>query len=529
MSDKRVPRPSSPQDATKQERPPRELMRKNLLTENDPLVGKILHNADSSKHYRVLEREGKGGMGYVYLAESVEDGERCALKVLHPKFQDDKMRTQMVRRFLQEAQATLVVNHKNTVRIQDIGIHEGDPFVVMEFLEGQDLSKYLKKGKRVEWPIAKQILLQICGGLQAAHDEGIIHRDLKPGNIFILKEDGETRVKILDFGLAKFTREAEEKIRRVVEGQLTQVGFFVGTTIYASPEQARGQRNYDKRSDIYSLGIIMYQLLCGSVPFDTGDDGENLKNHLFQVPASPTERNPKANISPEVEAIAMKALEKEPGDRWQDMKEFRKAIENDGKVQTVDHLLDSDFRTQGRNPVPRAPPPQPLDFADSEVSDLDSSSDSIAFPIEHTERAEPARSGTFRKFVKVALLTGVLGTGGYYVHQHWEPIKETVSGWVRQVSNSNRRPSGNSMQNTGKRTSYQVKIETLPAGAKVYLKERLGKRTFLRPIGDTRQIFTRTMPAGEHDILLRKRGYQDVRLKVTPENSQHVISLRRGR
>src|SRR5688572_3199773 len=216
-------------------------------------------------HYRLIEMLGRGGMAEVFLAEDTRLNRRVAIKFLHSDFRKDPER---MRRFNQEARAASALNHPNILIIHDIGENEGVQFIVSEFVEGEALSKRISRGK-ISLPEAVDIAIQIASALAASHKAGIVHRDLKPDNIMI-RHDGT--VKVLDFGLAKETVGNLSNLAldaTTLDGVPTSPGLILGTPQYMSPEQARG-KPLDARTDIFSLGIIIYEMATGRPPF-TGE------------------------------------------------------------------------------------------------------------------------------------------------------------------------------------------------------------------------------------------------------------------
>ena len=272
-----------------------------------------------SDRYRVLQKLGAGGMGSVYLGEHVKIGKKFALKVLAPKFME---RPDLVERFLREARATSMISQQNVIEISDFGeTPNGSVFFVMEHLEGEDLRMLLKREKRVAWARVRHIAVQICHALEAAHAAGIIHRDMKPDNCFrITRGRDQDFIKVLDFGIAKVQESAGGG-----KG-LTKTGMIFGTAKYMSPEQAQAKAD-DTRIDIYAVGIIIYELLCGRVPFRGKNFGEILAKHLYDAPEPPSRWAPDAGIPPEAEALVLKALLKDPNLRFQTMAEMIHAIE----------------------------------------------------------------------------------------------------------------------------------------------------------------------------------------------------------
>ncbi len=271
--------------------------------------------------YEIRSQIGAGGMGEVYLARDPKINRDVAIKVLPAAFSSDSER---LRRFEQEVQATGKLNHPNILAVYDVETHDGAPYVVYELLEGETLRERLIAGALAARK-AVDYALQIAGGLAAAHEKGIIHRDLKPDNIFVT-HDG--RVKILDFALAKLTEpahnaEAQTDVpTRMVN---TDPGAVMGTAGYMSPEQVRGQR-VDHRSDIFSLGVILYEMLAGKRAFRGESAIETLNAILKEDPTELSESN--SQINPALERVVMHCLEKSPEQRFQSARDVAFALES---------------------------------------------------------------------------------------------------------------------------------------------------------------------------------------------------------
>jgi eukaryotic-like serine/threonine-protein kinase len=279
----------------------------------DPLISQVV-----ADRYKILRKLGEGGMGAVYLAEHVVIEKKFALKVLAPEL---ARRPDLVARFLQEARSASRIAHENVIDISDFGQSpDGLVFISMEFLDGKDLGEMVRKQGAMEWGQAREIVLQICRALRAAHDKGIVHRDMKPENIFLIHREGQPHfVKILDFGIAKVMGLDPNGPR------LTRTGMIFGTPEYMAPEQAEG-KDTDHRADIYAVGCILYHLMTGQTPFVAESFMTMLTKHLMEDPVPPSMRRPDLPISPEMDALVLKSLEKDREKRWQSMAELLEAV-----------------------------------------------------------------------------------------------------------------------------------------------------------------------------------------------------------
>ena len=269
--------------------------------------------------YEILSTLGSGGMGVVYRARDTRLGREVAIKVLPTEVTGDEER---LHRFEKEARAVCALNHPNILDVHDIGTHQGVPFIVSELLEGETLRRRLSRGA-VPISRALELARQIATGLAAAHDKGIVHRDLKPENVFVT-EDG--RIKILDFGLAKVTKpEAVSSSESLTETVDTQAGTVLGTVAYMSPEQIRGLPA-DRRSDIFSLGVVLYELLLGSRPFNGETPVETMTAILTKHPFEAAPESGRA-LPPLLERIVRHCLEKKPEERFQSARDVLFALD----------------------------------------------------------------------------------------------------------------------------------------------------------------------------------------------------------
>ncbi len=279
------------------------------------LIGKSIGN------YLIKSKLGEGGMGAVYLGEHPLIGKRVAVKVL---LEELASKEDIVARFFNEAKAVNDIGHNNIVDIVDFGKMKGDRgedivYFVMEFLDGESLSSRLRR-TGLSFPETMHVMAQACSALAASHAKGIVHRDLKPENLYLCPRGGDKNfVKLLDFGIAKLTGDTSQSHK-------TRTGLVIGTPAYMSPEQCEGKGLIDHRSDVYSLGVMMYELLTGRVPFPGEGFGEILVAHLTRQPEPPSTVNP--DVTPELEAIVMHAIEKDRNRRFQTMDEFAAAVAN---------------------------------------------------------------------------------------------------------------------------------------------------------------------------------------------------------
>jgi serine/threonine-protein kinase len=379
------------------------------------LIGRSIGN------YQIKAKLGEGGMGAVYLGEHPLIGKRVAIKVL---LEELAAKEDIVQRFFNEAKAVNDIGHQNIVDIVDFGKIRLDQYgpetvyFVMEFLDGESLSSRIRR-QGLTAAETLHVIGQCCSALTASHQKGIVHRDLKPENIFLCPRGSDPLfVKILDFGIAKLTGDGPTSSK-------TRTGLVIGTPAYMSPEQCEGKGLIDHRSDVYSLGVVMYELLTGRVPFPGEGFGEILIAQMTRQPTPPSQLNP--SIRPEVEAIVLHALEKDKNRRFQSMAEFAQAVRDPaGHMQAYRPLpgytpqnpanaaatmlnYDPEATVLGQPPLNAAPPPYPPDrgpvtTAMQRPTTLSGASGEV------THGGGGRRAGTI---VAVAAVVLLLGGGGF--------------------------------------------------------------------------------------------------------------------
>ena len=340
-------------------------MRKPQNKLPDPLIGTVV-----AGRYRVMALLGEGGMGQVYLAEHEAIEKRVALKILRP---EHSAKPDIVTRFQQEAISASRIKHRNVLDVFDFGqLDNGCFFLAMEFLEGNDLADELMGSRIIDPARAVRIAIQVCRALAAAHSRGVVHRDLKPENVFLQRSgDGDEVVKIVDFGIAQLrsSDEAAASEHKHKRRRLTRTGMIFGTPEYMAPEQAAGKKA-DLRVDVYALGVILYEMVTGAVPFTADTFMAVLAAHLNDMPPSMHEVYPDVAISTELRSVIMRALAKDPAARFQSMGDLATAL----------------FATPEGARSPHVPAHSPLPEVGPHPSRVHQHGGSPAAPITHQSR-----------------------------------------------------------------------------------------------------------------------------------------------
>ncbi len=448
--------------------------------QSDRMTGRTIQ-----KRYVIQELIGQGGMGKIYSALDLNSQSKVAIKIMHTS--DPAARE----RFLTEAKAMADIRHKNVIRIFAADDYEGKPYMVMEFLEGHDLKDYLKRTGPLKWGDARRILLGVCDGIEAAHAKGIMHRDLKPQNIFISNDGG---AKVLDLGLAKFMDRED--------GPHTVTGMFAGTPEYAAPEQMTDRKNMDHRVDIYALGIIMYNILTGGVPFssDKADqEGANLEVLMKQInepPLPPNIKYPGCDIPREVEDIILKAIQKKKEDRYNDIGELRDAILHCEGISTGislgDVLLVDGLDTRVRTPEPVAAPKSGHGIRRTILLTAGLISAVLAYT--HHEQLEGDYELAKASGAKIAAR-----------------IRSTVN-VPQDTAPQKQEPIAAPPQDT-----FTIKIESnLPCRVYDVTSENNAIDLGFTPL-------TKKLANGEHKLLIKSKDKQEKRLVVSPEHTGEMV------
>ncbi len=517
----------------------------------DPLIGRTING-----RYKVVSLVARGGMGKVYKAEQQPLGRTCALKVLNPRYEGDRD-PEFGKRFFLEAATAAKLTHPNTVTIFDYGSSdEGDIYyIAMEFIEGKTLHRVLRDETTLPEVRVSHVARQICRSLREAHELGVVHRDLKPGNILLTNRGDENDVvKVLDFGLVKdVTGDAED---------LTQQGLFMGSPKYMAPEQITGGE-ISARTDIYSLGVMVYEMMTGKVPFDRGASVNTLMAHVNDVPPPLAEANPKIQISPQMESIIYKCLEKDASKRFGSMNELLVALKRTGDPTMTDthdnlpaayvgRISGDSGPTSGAIPIPASirtapelspeaaagdhpsgPSRTPGPFNTDRPGDPSSSDVQSGMPsLVHLTSQKKSRATSYilvglaaAAIAAVAFLSlrkppevagsGISGSGDSKPAQTQTATSAATapaSGATSAVT-----ATSSSTAASGART---VRIESEPAGATV---TEDGKELCAATPCDV--VFKDEGGAKEHKVSLGKTGYKATPLTVSPTDTKGSIKL----
>jgi serine/threonine protein kinase len=350
--------------------------------------------------YRVERVLGSGGMAFVLSARHVELDQPFALKFLDAKFLGNEMITE---RFTQEAKAACKIRSEHVARVYDVGVHEGAPFFVMEHLEGRDLCAVVGESGPLPVENAVEYVMQACEALAVAHCHGIIHRDIKPENLFLVEREGLPMIKVLDFGISKVALTGGATSSRLT-GELT-----LGTPCYMSPEQIRSTASADARSDLWSLGAVLYELLAGTEAFRAESVSALCAAVLEREPPPLGELRP--NLPVGLADVVMKCLEKDADRRYSDVAELAEALLPFAPTRALVSAERSSSVMRGARrvtvPEPRVAPPRPSTLASSDAPPPESAAP-VARSVEHVHAHEDAHEPLFRR-ATLALAAATLG------------------------------------------------------------------------------------------------------------------------
>ena len=288
-----------------------------------------LRPGDQLSHYRIEELVARSGMASIYRATDMQNGRPVAIKVPHPDIEADPV---LFDRFTREIEIGRKLDHPGVMKVF-ADDDRSQVYMVMEWVDGRLLRKVLSENRKLPAERARAIVIAICDALDYIHRNGVVHRDLKPENIMI---DSQDRIKLIDFGIA-----GKQGARRLTFGKLSQIA---GTPDYISPEQVKGKRG-DGRSDIYSLGIILYEMLTGATPFEGPNPFAVMNDRLVNNPVPPRELNPE--ISPQLQEAIYRAIEREPQDRYSTANEFAWDLEHPEEVAARDRAEMRDYKRRG--------------------------------------------------------------------------------------------------------------------------------------------------------------------------------------
>ncbi len=473
------------------------------MEQNVTLVGQTIGN------YRVVQQIGEGGMGVVYLAEHPVIGRKVAIKLLHTSFAKD---SETVARFFNEARAIHVIAHPNIVEILDFGqTSDGQPYFVMEFLSGESLSDRIARGP-LPPEEAVAIVVQICDALQAAHGKRIVHRDLKPHNVHLLGEGARLVVKILDFGVAKMST-GWDTAQSGGHSVKTRTGSLMGTPLYMSPEQCRGSGKLDHRTDVYSLSVILFEMLSGRPPFMAEGVGELFAKHMLEPAPSLADFAPRT--PPHIVRAVARALAKELDDRFPDMKAFRDALTGEADVTSLE--LPRPRRAVAQPATLSRPQqagattgafPQEQTTLSSAVSELEGDLDQV-----------PAR-GKKGLVIGVALAFGLAAVGFFVVTKNRQSPAETPT-VAAPTPNEPPPPPPPVVPET-----VSVKFEVEPAGAHVFRK--VEGQTEAEDLGAVPLELKLPKDGDASGYVIRAEGYKDRPVKLDLRRDQELhLSLQR--
>jgi len=484
---------------------PLELRDDPLVAEGDPLLGQVVDG-----RYRIERCIGEGGMGAVYLATHTSLNKRMALKVLQGALASDP---DVVQRFIQEAQASSSIGHPNIIDISDFGrLDDGSVYFVMEYLDGQSLTDLVASGP-VPIEVAVPIVHQIASALSAAHARGIVHRDLKPDNVMLThREDAAHFVKVVDFGIAKVGG---------ANSKLTKTGMVFGTPHYMSPEQAAGQM-VDARTDIYALGIIMYEMCTGRVPFDADTFMGILTKHMFEPPPPPTENGAGVELG-RLEPVILRCLAKKPEDRYPTMDELAEDL---ARIAAGEVIAPAALAA----PPPRDLRPSLVTAGSARGSAPGTEARDSGIPLP-TRRGPLYVVGVLGLLALVALAVGLVQLLGGSDEAKATPVATSAAAPPAPAAAPPDVPPA--PPHPEPEPEQMVRIESIPAGASVLVDGAIVGSTPLempKPTGLGSQLVELRMPGYDpQTVSISTHSSPSIEARLTPEQSRPARPVRRAR
>jgi len=456
-------------------------------------------------NYTITAKLGEGGMGVVYLAEHPVIGRKVAMKAIHPELSRNP---EVVSRFVTEAKAVNQIGNEHIVDIHDFGTTpEGDFYFIMEFLQGEALSDRLGRDSVIEPSRALAIAAQVADALAASHAHGIIHRDLKPENIFLIRKSGnDDFVKVLDFGLAKLTL-GDDKV-----SHKTRTGSVMGTPYYMSPEQCEGRPNIDHRTDVYSLGVILYEMMTGKVPFGGEGYGEIIVKHITATVPPPRAINPRLTAAHE--AILLRALAKNRDERFHGMEDFRVALLDPERYALAPSIVPTPGPLAGYGAERPLPPGLTDTSLSGEAAPLDVRSLPMpsSFPEsgdapDHEEEIPKSRVGLWVGLLLTALVAG--GVAAFLVVRAGSNASPTPSVVEQAVA----RPNPPTAPAPAPAAKVTITFRSQPGGATVARQdtgEQLGVTPFEIQISQSRDPIA---------VVFKKASFKDAARSMIPVES----------
>ena len=460
-----------------------------MAARKDPYMGATIDG-----RYRVEAVLGEGGMGVVYRCSHTIIGKKVAMKVLRPDLARD---SEVTERFLNEAKAASAIGNPHIIDISDFGqFADGATYFIMEYLPGAPLSKAMDEARSLPLNRILHIARQLAEGLAAAHEAGIVHRDLKPDNIYLVDRGGHKDfVKILDFGIAK--------VSTTGEGRLTRAGAVFGTPHYMSPEQAAGAP-VDHRGDVYSLGVILYEMASGRVPFDADNFMGILTQHMYKAPVPIRALVPQpAEVPPGLEAIVLKCLSKRPEDRYQTMSELIVDLDKLGSGQVPAAVNEMMGRSAGFN--------VPADYF--KRGQMPAVLPATPVPLSRRNRW-PLAAGIAGVAVAVALVVAI------FAKSNASDARPVPSAAPAPLAKAEEQPRAPAPQEAAPRSAQEVMLAIRPQDAHVFLGERdLGRSP----------VKVAVPPDATVEVEIRAKGYKSATLTLDGSEPAKIVELHRAK